>query len=111
MRRTSRTISQSLANASFDISMYREPDVDPCLTEPLAAYRLASGGNWPCAMVPLVVDSGERSQLTAERCLALGYALGDAIHRYPKGIKAAVLGTGGMSPGSPVPGRSTRPST
>jgi protocatechuate 4,5-dioxygenase beta chain len=88
---------KSLIDASFDLTVYQELDVDHGLTVPLSVYCPDPGERWPCAVVPLLVNVIQYPQPTAARCLALGRALGEAIRSFPEDLKVAVFGTGGMS--------------
>lgn len=87
----------SLVDQGFDMTALQELDVDHGLTVPLSVYTPDPGNAWPCRVVPMLVNVLQYPQPTAARCLALGEALGRAIRSYPKDIKVAVFGTGGMS--------------
>ncbi|MET1065926.1 MAG: class III extradiol dioxygenase subunit beta [Arthrobacter sp.] len=87
----------SLVDDGFDMTVCQELEVDHGLTVPLSVYCPEPGDAWPCAVVPILVNVIQYPQPTAARCLALGEALGRAIRSYPKDIKVAVFGTGGMS--------------
>lgn len=87
----------SLVDDGFDMTVCQELEVDHGLTVPLSVYCPEPGEAWPCAVVPVLVNVIQYPQPTAARCLALGEALGRAIRSYPKDIKVAVFGTGGMS--------------
>jgi protocatechuate 4,5-dioxygenase beta chain len=86
-----------LVDDSFDIATFHQLDVDHGLTVPLSVYCPEPGDAWPCAVVPILVNVIQYPQPTAARCYALGQALGRAIRSFPKDIKVAVFGTGGMS--------------
>jgi protocatechuate 4,5-dioxygenase beta chain len=86
-----------LMDEGFDMTVCQELEVDHGLTVPLSVYCPEPGDAWPCAVVPILVNVIQYPQPTAARCLALGEALGRAIRSYPKDIKVAVFGTGGMS--------------
>lgn len=88
---------RELIDDSFDIATFNQLDVDHGLTVPLSVYCPDPGEAWPCAVVPLLVNVIQYPQPTAARCYALGEALGRAIRSYPKNLKIAVFGTGGMS--------------
>lgn len=87
----------SLVDQGFDMTALQELDVDHGLTVPLSVYNPNPGAEWPCRVVPMLVNVLQYPQPTAARCLELGAALGRAIRSYPKDIKVAVFGTGGMS--------------
>ncbi len=88
---------RELIDDGFDITTCGKLDVDHGLTVPLSVYCPDPGDAWPCAVVPVLVNVIQYPQPTAARCLALGKALGKAIRSYPREIKVAVFGTGGMS--------------
>lgn len=87
----------NLVDEGFDMTVLQELDVDHGLTVPLSVYTPNPGDAWPCRVVPMLVNVLQYPQPTAARCLALGEALGRAIRSFPKDIKVAVFGTGGMS--------------
>jgi protocatechuate 4,5-dioxygenase beta chain len=87
----------SLVDEGFDMTVLQELDVDHGLTVPLSVYTPDPGDSWPCRVVPMLVNVLQYPQPTAERCLALGEALGRAIRSFPQDTKVAVFGTGGMS--------------
>lgn len=93
----SRHLLGSLIDDGFDMTVCQELEVDHGLTVPLSVYCPDPGEEWPCAVVPLLVNVIQYPQPTAARCLALGEALGRAIRSFPEDIKVAVFGTGGMS--------------
>lgn len=87
----------NLVDEGFDMTVMQELDVDHGLTVPLSVYKPNPGSQWPCAVVPMLVNVLQYPQPTAKRCLQLGEALGRAIRSFPQDIKVAVFGTGGMS--------------
>src|SRR5699024_12321529 len=52
---------------------------------------------WPCPIVPILVNVLQYPQPTAARCYELGKAIGKAVEAYPEDLKVAIFGTGGMS--------------
>ena len=90
-------ILESLVDEGFDLTVFQELDVDHGFTVPLSVWTPDPGDAWPCPVIPLLVNVIQYPQPTAARCYALGQALGRAIRSYPKDIKVAILGTGGMS--------------
>lgn len=87
----------NLVDEGFDMTVLQELEVDHGLTVPLSVYCPEPGDAWPCTVVPILVNVLQYPQPTAQRCLQLGEALGRAIRSFPKDIKVAVFGTGGMS--------------
>jgi protocatechuate 4,5-dioxygenase, beta chain len=88
---------ESLVDDGFDLTVFQELDVDHGFTVPLSVWTPDPGEAWPCPVIPLLVNVIQYPQPTAARCYALGQALGRAIRSYPKDVKVAILGTGGMS--------------
>ncbi|MFI5613464.1 class III extradiol dioxygenase subunit beta [Amycolatopsis sp. NPDC051903] len=86
-----------LIDDSFDIATFHRLDVDHGLTVPLSVYCPDPGEQWPCAVVPVLVNVIQHPQPTAARCYALGQAIGRAIESFPRELDVAVFGTGGMS--------------
>ncbi|QYN18653.1 class III extradiol dioxygenase subunit beta [Amycolatopsis sp. DSM 110486] len=86
-----------LIDDSFDIATFHGLDVDHGLTVPLSVYCPDPGEQWPCAVVPVLVNVIQHPQPTAARCYALGQAIGRAIRSFPEDLGVAVFGTGGMS--------------
>jgi len=88
---------RELMDDGFDLATFHRLDVDHGLTVPLSVYCPDPGDSWPCAVVPVLVNVIQYPQPTAARCHALGRAIGRAIRSYPRDLKVAVFGTGGMS--------------
>jgi protocatechuate 4,5-dioxygenase, beta chain len=88
---------EKLVDEGFDLTMCQELEVDHGLTVPLSVFCPQPGEAWPCAVVPLLVNVIQYPQPTAARCYALGQAIKRAIESFPKDLKIAVFGTGGMS--------------
>jgi protocatechuate 4,5-dioxygenase beta chain len=88
---------QSMVDDGFDLTVFRELDVDHGFTVPLSVWTPDPGDAWPCPVIPLMVNVISYPQPTAARCYALGQALGRALASYPEDITVGILGTGGMS--------------
>ncbi len=88
---------RSLVDEEFDVTTLHRLEVDHGLTVPLSVYCPEPGPDWPCRVVPVLVNVIQHPQPTAARCLAFGAALGRAIRTYPEDLRVAVFGTGGMS--------------
>lgn len=86
-----------LVDDGFDMTVCQELDVDHGLTVPLSVFCPDPGDEWPCAVVPLLVNVIQYPQPTAARCHALGESIGRAIGSFDAGTRIAVFGTGGMS--------------
>src|SRR5699024_12801495 len=63
----------------------------------MSVYCPDPGGQWPCPIVPILVNVLQYPQTTAARCYELGKAIGKAVEAYPEDLKVAIFGTGGMS--------------
>jgi len=88
---------ESLIDDGFDLTVCESLDVDHGLTVSLSVFCPEPGDAWPCAVIPLLVNVIRYPQPTAARCYALGQALRRAIDAFPRDLKVAVFGTGGMS--------------
>lgn len=88
---------ESLVDDGFDMTALQSLDVDHGCTVPLSVYCPDPGEQWPCAVVPLLVNVIQYPQPTAARCYALGKAIGRALRAYPPELEVAIFGTGGMS--------------
>lgn len=88
---------KELIDDGFDITVCRQLEVDHGLTVPLSVYCPDPGQAWPCPVIPVIVNVIQYPQPTAQRCYALGQALGKAVRSYPDDLKVAIFGTGGMS--------------
>jgi gallate dioxygenase len=91
-----RHIARSLSADEFDISLFQDKPLDHGCFSPLSMiYRRDRA--WPVPIVPLQVGVLQLPAPTARRCFKLGAALRRAIESYPKDIKVAIVGTGGLS--------------
>lgn len=52
---------------------------------------------WRVPVVPMTINVVLYPLPTPARCWALGEAVGTAIKSYPKDLRVAVIGTGGLS--------------
>lgn len=89
-------LAQSLILDEFDMTLVREMEVDHGLTVPLS-LGFGQVDEWPCKVIPLVVNVVQYPPPTANRCYNLGKALRKAIESFPKDLKVMVWGTGGLS--------------
>ncbi len=90
-------LAHSLLADEFDIVQSYELDVDHGVTVPLSILCGEDLEQWPCQIIPLYVGVIQYPQPTGNRCYNLGKALRKAIDSYPKDLKVAVIGTGGLS--------------
>ena len=89
-------IAESLVLNEFDMTIVNEMPVDHGLTVPLSVM-FGKPAAWPCRVIPLCVNVIQYPPPTGNRCYNLGKAIRKAVEAYPKDLKVAVFGTGGMS--------------
>ncbi len=89
-------IAEQLVIDEFDITLINEMDVDHGLTVPLSLV-FGQPEEWPCKVIPLVVNVSQFPTPSGERCWKLGEAIRDAVKSFPEGLDVQVWGTGGMS--------------
>lgn len=90
-------ITEKLVDDGFDLTVFQELNVDHGFTVPLSVWTPDPGAEWPCPVIPIMVNVIRYPQPTAARCYALGKALGRAIASYGGAKTVGILGTGGMS--------------
>ena len=90
-------LAESLIFDEFDIVLSHELDVDHGCTVPLSIFYGAQEDSWPIKIIPLYVGVIQYPQPTGNRCYSLGKALRRAIDAYPKDLRVAIMGTGGLS--------------
>ena len=89
------TIIDHVIPAGFDFTTCQEMLIDHAVTIPLQLLwpdRVA-----PVKIVPISINTVQYPLPSAQRCLALGRAIGQAIKEYPSDQKVLVLSTGGLS--------------
>lgn len=89
-------IAESLVNDEFDLTIFQEKPLDHGCASPLPLLW-PHRPDWPGVLVPLAVNVLQFPLPTARRCYRLGQALRRAILSYPKDLRVAVVGTGGLS--------------
>ncbi len=87
---------ESLILNEFDMTIINEMEVDHGLTVPLS-LMFGQKEAWPCPVIPLCVNVVTYPPPTGKRCYALGKAIRKAVESYPKDLRVAIFGTGGMS--------------
>jgi len=70
--------------------------VDHGLTVPLSLV-FGQVEEWPCKVIPVVVNVSQFPTPSGERCWKLGEAIRNAIKTFPEDLYVQVWGTGGMS--------------
>lgn len=89
-------ITESLIMDEFDMTIVNEMPVDHGLTVPLSVMY-GQPEVWPCEVIPVCVNVVQYPQPTGNRCYNLGKAIRKAVESYPKDLKIAIFGTGGLS--------------
>ena len=87
-------LARSLVEDEFDPTICQEIALDHGALGPLP---LLWDPPWPAAVVPLAVNVIQHPLPTARRLWKLGRAIRRAVENYPRDIKVAVVGTGGLS--------------
>jgi len=80
----------------FDLVTCQEMHVDHAYVVPMQLLY-PEGGKQPIPAIPITINSIQHPLPRPERCYKFGQAIGRAIESYPKDIKVALLGTGGLS--------------
>jgi aromatic ring-opening dioxygenase catalytic subunit (LigB family) len=95
-------VSEGLENG-VDFSSSADLPLDHAEVVPLSYLT----PNWNLAIVPIVVNAFAPPMPSLKRCTQVGAFVREAIERWPKEKKVAILGTGGLSHwvGSPGMGR------
>ena len=88
-------IIEHLVDREFDITTCQEMLVDHAFTLPLKLFW--PQGECPVLTVPVCINTVQFPLPSARRCLALGRAVGEAIHSWDSDQKVVVIGTGGLS--------------
>ena len=87
-------LARSLVEDEFDPTICQEMALDHGALGPLP---LLCDPPWPAPVVPISVNVIQHPLPTARRLWKLGKAIRRAIDTYPRDIKVAVVGTGGLS--------------
>lgn len=89
-------LCESLVYDEFDLTVCQELRVEHGFLVPMNLC-FPSAQEWPVATVPIQMNVIQHPLPTARRCYRLGQAIRRAVEAYPRPIKVAILGTGGMS--------------
>ena len=89
-------IAHSVIQQDFDLTMVHEIDVDHGCTVPLSMF-FGQPEEWPCKVIPLLVNVVLYPIPSGKRCLDLGKAIRRAIDTFDEDLDVQVWGTGGMS--------------
>jgi protocatechuate 4,5-dioxygenase beta chain len=97
-------LSWHLINAlvadEFDVTTCQDMLIDHAVTIPMALiWPSAASSNqpWPVKIVPVEINTVQHPLPSMARCLKLGRAIGRALETYPRDLRVAVVGTGGLS--------------
>lgn len=90
------SLAESVIQQGFDLTIINEMDVDHGLTVPLSLV-FGQPEQWPCKVIPIVVNTVVYPAPSGQRCLNLGRALRKAVEDYGEDLNVQVWGTGGMS--------------
>jgi protocatechuate 4,5-dioxygenase, beta chain len=93
----SQHLCTSLVYDEFDLTICQEMAVEHGFLVPMHLCFDPQSDGWPVASVPVQVNVLQHPLPTARRCYRLGQAIRRAVDSYPRDIKVAVIGTGGMS--------------
>jgi protocatechuate 4,5-dioxygenase, beta chain len=93
----SQHLCRSLVYDEFDITICQEMAVEHGFLVPMHLCFDPQPDGWPVAAIPLEVNVLQHPLPTARRCFRLGQAIRRAVESYPRDIKVAIIGTGGMS--------------
>ena len=93
----SQHLCTALVYDEFDITVCQEMAVEHGFLVPMHLCFDPQEGGWPVASIPVQVNVLQHPLPTARRCYRLGQAIRRAVESYPKDIKVAIIGTGGMS--------------
>ena len=86
---------ESLVAQNFDMVTCQEMLLDHACTLPLAL--LWPEQDWPVKIVPVCINTVLFPLPSAQRCLALGEAVGRAVQQWQSDARVLMLGTGGLS--------------
>jgi len=90
------SLATQLIYSEFDLTVCQDMKVDHGLLVPLP-LMFSHDPDWDIEVVPLLVNVIQHPLPTARRCFRLGQAIRKAVEAYPKDMRIAVIGTGGMS--------------
>jgi len=89
-------IAECMVADEFDLAYWQGMGLDHGAFSPLSVLLPHENG-WPCRLVPLQCGVLQHPIPSARRFWKFGRSLRRAIQSYPKDIKVAIAGTGGLS--------------
>jgi protocatechuate 4,5-dioxygenase beta chain len=90
----------TLVADEFDVAMCQDMLIDHAVTIPMALMwpsAASSDRPWPVKIVPVEINTVQHPLPSMARCLKLGRSIGRALETYPRDLRVAVVGTGGLS--------------
>jgi protocatechuate 4,5-dioxygenase beta chain len=90
----------TLVADEFDVTMCQDMLIDHAVTIPMALMWPSAASSrqpWPVKIVPVEINTVQHPLPSMARCLKLGRAIGRALETYPRDLRVAVVGTGGLS--------------
>ena len=84
----------------FDVTMCQDMLIDHAVTIPMALMwpsAASSDRPWPVKIVPVEINTVQHPLPSMARCLKLGRSIGRGLETYPRDLRVAVVGTGGLS--------------
>jgi protocatechuate 4,5-dioxygenase beta chain len=90
----------TLVADEFDVTMCQDMLIDHAVTIPMALMwpsAACSDQPWPVKIVPVEINTVQHPLPGMARCLKFGRAIGRALETYPRDLRVAVVGTGGLS--------------
>jgi len=89
-------IAHSVIQDDFDLTLVNDMPVDHGCTVPLS-IMFDQPDEWPCAVIPVIVNVVQYPVPSGRRCLELGKAIRRAVDTYDEDLNVQIWGTGGMS--------------
>ncbi|MGZ5836727.1 MAG: class III extradiol dioxygenase family protein [Xanthobacteraceae bacterium] len=90
----------TLVADEFDVTTCQDMLIDHAVTIPMALMwpsAASSDRPWPVKIVPVEINTVQHPLPSMARCLKLGRSIGRALETYPRDLRVAVVGTGGLS--------------
>ena len=90
----------TLVADEFDVTTCQEMLIDHAVTIPTALMwpsAASSDKPRPVKIVPVEINTVQHPLPSMARCLKLGRSIGRALEAYPRDLRVAVVGTGGLS--------------
>lgn len=89
-------LAQSVIQDNFDLTLVNDIPVDHGCTVPLSVMY-DQPEEWPCKVIPLLVNVVQYPVPSGQRCLELGKAIRRAVDTFDEDLDVQIWGTGGMS--------------